>query len=432
MYYGETLSTSAEFEWTVTVKNDNGGNNDSFEISIPSGFSVSPANGSKVSSISSITISDSFMEYESFAAKKDSFDISINGNKVSVGATTTDTSITLTLSEPLKTPEQYNIEVPAGVFTYEDFYWNTYENVIFRWVVTIGDNSDEPEPDKPTDPEMPENNVIPSNFSVDPEDGETVAELSVITIEATRWNEIETVDGTLLYINGVNVEYTAKTAGEDSEFLIITLTTPIKEDGEYTIFVPKGFFNYYGDLTSSAFKWTVFVDSSYDPEDPDPEQPEDPTIGETYIPAGFHVSPEPDSEVDAIDSITITTDYSDIYLPNELTSIKVNGIPTAVTATANWDTMTITLTEEITEPGYYTIVIPAGSFRWADTVYEDSETFTFTLHVKGNGTVSVKDIALDDDATEVYTINGIRVKEIKPRQVYIVKARDHVFRIMTP
>lgn len=428
MYYGETPSVSTEFEWAVYVKN----NNDSSGYSIPAGFSVSPANGSQVKDISSITISDSFMEYESFSVKKESFDILINGDMVPVYATAADSYITMDLSEPLTNPGNYSIEIPAGVFTYEDFYWNTYENAVFKWEVTIGDDSDEPDINQPEQPEMPENNVIPSNFRVDPEDGDTVAELNVITIEATRWNEIETVDDAMLFIDGVKVEYTAATAGEDSEFLIITLATPIKKDGEYTIFIPKGFFNYYGGLSSSDFKWTVKVDSSYNPEKPDPEQPEEPTTGETYIPEGFNVSPAPDSEVDSISMITITTDYSDLYLPNALTSIKVNGHPTDVTATASWDTMTISLTEEISEPGDYVIVIPAGSFRWADTVYEDSETFIFTLHVKDRGTVGVKEISFDDEAIEIYTVNGTRVKEMQPKQVYIVKVADKVFRVLNP
>ena len=72
------------------------------------------------------------MEYESFSVKKESFDIIINGNIVPVYATAADSYITMDLSEPLTNPGNYSIEIPTGVFTYEDFYWNTYENAVFK------------------------------------------------------------------------------------------------------------------------------------------------------------------------------------------------------------------------------------------------------------------------------------------------------------
>lgn len=58
MYYGETLSTSKEFEWSVSVKGDANGDSEEFETSIPSGFSVSPADGATVASLSSLKIAD--------------------------------------------------------------------------------------------------------------------------------------------------------------------------------------------------------------------------------------------------------------------------------------------------------------------------------------------------------------------------------------
>lgn len=544
LYYGEDLSVSEMFEWDVTVKNSEDGDEDaeSFETSIPAGFNVNPADGETVKAVTALTISDGRMEYESFSAKSDSFKIIVNGKGVEVNATTTDSSITLTLQEPLTETGVYNIEVPAGVFTYENMYWDVYENSEFKWVVNIKETTSGD--DNPSAPEEPENTTIPSGFKVTPPDGANVENLSVITIsnsilgdlayvegsklyingksvgfvasiidddetleitldtlidqegeysiflpkgfftyygdlvssdfkwvisigetgsddpveetpdaviptnfevtpangskvdkiaelviESTRLGEIGLVEDSPLYINGNNVKYTATVTGDDDEILTLTLADTIMLPGEYEINLPAGFFTFYGDtFQSGEFKWTVWISEDSSPVDPNPGKPDEPISGETYIPTGFHVSPEPDSEVDKLNKIIVTTDYSDISVTNELNYILINDTPVAVSATANWDTMVITLDEEITATGEYTIVIPAGSFRWADTVYEDSEIFVFTIKVNGKS-VGVDEINTEDDI-EVYDVNGMRVDNLRSNHLYIIRKGEKVYKVI--
>ena len=126
--------------------------------------------------------------------------------------------------------------------------------------------------------------------------------------------------------------------------------------------------------------------------------------------------------------IIVTTDYSDISITNELNYILINDTPVAVSATANWDTMVITLDEEITVTGEYTIVIPAGSFRWADTVYEDSEIFVFTIKVNGKS-VGVDEINTEDDI-EVYDVNGMRVDNLRSNHLYIIRKGEKVYKVI--
>lgn len=252
MYYGEDLRTSEMFEWTVKVENGGGEVIPDFKTNIPNGFKVSPKDGETVTSIKDLTISDAFYEYESFKASSSEVNVKINGNEMAATTSATDTSVTFTLAEEITEPGTYNIEVPEGAFTCEDFFWDTVRSETFRWSVTV-EAGEEPE-----DPQEPEATTIPAGFKVTPEDGTNVEELSVITVTNSVLGEMEFVEGSVLYINGSPAGFTAS-VDYFEETLTLTLAEAITEEGAYSIFLPKGFFTYYGDLTSEDFKWTVNV-----------------------------------------------------------------------------------------------------------------------------------------------------------------------------
>ena len=131
-------------------------------------------------------------------------------------------TVTLELETPITTPGTYNLDIYQGVFLSEDGALNNYKYVSFQII------------DK-----------APS-FSLNYKDGEKVKELGNLEITFKNVNEVKLVEGAdpiMAYIpGGAEVEGTATLADNKITVSFGKLT----EEGEYTFFIPAGFFTMDG------------------------------------------------------------------------------------------------------------------------------------------------------------------------------------------
>ena len=131
-------------------------------------------------------------------------------------------TVTLELQEPITTPGTYNLDIYQGVFLSEDGALNNYKYVSFQIIDTA------------------------PSFSLNYKDGEKVKELGNLEITFKNVNEVKLVEGAdpiMAYIpGGAEVEGTATLADNKITVSFGKLT----EEGEYTFFIPAGFFTMDG------------------------------------------------------------------------------------------------------------------------------------------------------------------------------------------
>lgn len=221
--------------------------------------------------------------------------------------------------------------------------------------------------------------VIPSGFSVtEPVPGSLVTEISKISFNSTKYTYLTLNSKVKVQINGEDVEATAELSGSAKTIVTYTLATPVTEAGEYEIVIPKGAvsYTYFGDSNDSGeFKFGVTIAG------------DDFVPSETTIPKSFSVSPKEDSTVKQIETLTITSIYSDFVVDGSK-KIKIDGQEVNATAVVSgqWkDELVITLETPVTKAGAHTILIPAGFFKYNTYTSDNipSELFYYTLNIEG-------------------------------------------------
>ncbi len=136
-----------------------------------------------------------------------------------------------------------------------------------------------------------------------------------------------------------------------------------------------------------------------------------------FVPA--EVSPTPDSYVDELSVITITTTESVAILDNSKDVVLLNAEGDTVAVGAvdydweAWDVLYVTLTPTITEEGTYTLLIPEGLFGNLDeTMYNPELSYTFNVGEEPSTTGISDAVAADGNETvKVYTVSGVLVAE---------------------
>ncbi|MDE5791719.1 MAG: hypothetical protein K2H96_10890 [Muribaculaceae bacterium] len=413
----EYMDDIDEFQFTVIVKSgdDPGDDTDPAESIIPKGFTVTPTPGSEVSSISEIklTYDDDWTELS--LVKKV---IEVDGEEVAVNGYGDFGELTLILVKKITEAGDHHVVIPAGTFELDSMD----ESELFSFTLKV-DGTETPEdpeqPDEPGDDEPGDELAgIPSGFSVSPANNATVEELTTITIVDDNYGDMSVNEGAKLYVDGVSVEYTAKVEGEYDDTLILTLVEKITDDGEHTIQLPAGFFNYMFTSASKAFGWTVKIEGTGN------DQPDQET---TLIPEGVTVIPAADATVASITSISVSIEgWGELYYMDK-DYLFINGEESKVKE-GYGDPVEIRLNTPIETEGTYWITIPANSIMNDMGKYLE-EPIQFSVKVEPGVMANVDEISgYEETEAMIYTIDGILVDKMQADTVYIIRKGSKVYK----
>lgn len=263
-YFGDS-NESGQFKFGVTIAGDDYVPS---ETTIPKGFSVVPKEDSTVEQIATITVKTDYMNMVVDADKK----IKIDGQEVNTTAEVTGSykdALALALETPVTKPGAHTVLIPAGFFKYDTFSSSNNPSDIFFYTLTVEGEVENPDPT----PETPE---IPANFTVKPQPGSEVEEISEIVVSSFLYENMEVNEGKGILIDGNEVAITSQKLDTWGSELGITLVTPVKTKGVHTVTIPAGTFKYAQMFSSpvdnAQFKFTLVVVND-DPEDPEPETP---------------------------------------------------------------------------------------------------------------------------------------------------------------
>lgn len=222
------------------------------------GWSVTPAPGATVVSITEIKVSKANEHYMDPYINRS---VKINGESIAITqkASSDGSSIVMTLATPVEQSGEYEIVIPARTFTYDYDYWtdDSYDNPEMSWNVTV-DN-----PDHPIVPDIPEVTVAAT-----PASGETVKSLSEITVQFQGAAKAVPAEGATATVTslGSAVECTVAIGAaseETPDAVTLTLTPALTVSGEYTVTVPEGAVEFATDadvkFSSPEFKLNYTV-----------------------------------------------------------------------------------------------------------------------------------------------------------------------------
>ena len=260
-----------------------------------------------------------------------------NSSQIALTATTaTETSVTLSTDKEQTAEGYYTLVVPAEYFVLADSKPN--EAIMNQYIVSA------------TNP-----NAV-NILSVTPEEG-TVTELSKITVITD--SDLEAAPSNWTITDAKGNSYAFKVTNNDNddnntyEALNIVLNETITAEGTYTLNIPAGSVKeYLGSKTIEAhtITWTIG--------------------GTTTEPTNIEflsVKPE-EGTVTSLKEIQIISD-SDLGEANNLKLTDANGTEYAISSVTNdregedgiYESVIVTIQDEITAEGTYTLTIPAGS-----------------------------------------------------------------------
>ncbi|MGN0230527.1 MAG: Ig-like domain-containing protein [Muribaculaceae bacterium] len=334
-------------------------------------FTVDPANGSTVESLSHIKITfneEGGIGSGMITVKKDGEQIARIDAKYDDFNNVYDFHINFNATEE----GVYTFEVPEGYFTLSG-----NPAPAFTLTYTIGGGSET------------------SEWTTDPANGSTVTSLYEIHV----WNNtVEFLSGgpgkATLYRDGVELEKIADPEyGNDNNELKLHTAVEYTEPGVYTLEVPEGFFaDENGDpLSAVTFTWTISGGSEAS------EWATDPADGST---------------VTSLKRIRFTSlKYKSIMPGSGSVVFKKDGVVLEEVSRSDYEEdygyneWYVETSQEYTEPGVYTVELPDGFFT-SDGQPVAGTTITLTIAASG-----IDSIFTDDNATtNVYSIDGRLIK----------------------
>lgn len=400
-----------EFQFTIYIKSADTPDDDdpsTSEAIIPNGFTVSPAPGSEVESISELKLTY-FDDFTDLSLVKKV--IMIDGNEVAINGFGDWGELTITLINKITEAGVHRIVIPEGTFELDSMD----DNELFSFTLTVTGSETPENPDEPGDDKPGEQLAgIPKGFTVTPANDATVNELTVITIIDENYGDMSVNNEAKLYIDGQSVDYTTEVKGEYDDTLVITLANAITAEGTHTIQLPAGFFNYMYYTPCKEFGWSVKIESSEN-DTPEPEV--------TIIPEGVTVSPEAGTTIEALSEISVAIDgWGDLYYM-DFDYILINAERVSVKE-GYGNPLKIQLTEEIVIDGTYWITIPANSIMNDYGKLFDKFIQFSVIVVSQSGINDVESVT--ENETEIYTLEGIRVNQMEAGRFYIIRRGNEI------
>ena len=319
--------------------------------------SVTPDPETAVESLSTITVN---FDTELFDAPTTWQLLNAAGEKAAdITCTLVDpfTSVTVTLAEAITTADAYTLYIPAGSVSEMEGSKTVNETSI---TFTVGGSASA--------------DVI--NFlSVDPAEG---AVTSLKTIKVYTDTDLDSATGlTLTDANGTSYEIKTTVNPDGAgiySIITVTITSEITADGTYTLTIPAGAVNEYGNASkvneAKTYTWN---------------------IGGTTAEGINFLSVDPaEGTVSSLKTIKVNTDTGLDTSVTGVTLTDANGADYAVSCTTNdWDNsgkytyLTVTIASEITAEGTYTLTIPAGAVNEYGNTSKVNEAKTYTWTIGG-------------------------------------------------
>ncbi|MDE6283110.1 MAG: hypothetical protein K2L97_03870 [Muribaculaceae bacterium] len=380
-------------------------------IETPDNIISTPANGDIVEKFETITVT--FVDYDVVYLRQNP-EVKVIDNSGETVATATLThatasnAVTATLDTPITDKGKYTFVIPNNVIILGEDGNNAQYNATVNVKFAV----------QPF--EMPDIFDNPG-VSIYPPQGRYGSlvdfTLTFTSIQLPDINYTKTI--TLVNNNTNEVVATGKAqTGSVINQLVIDLSTPVLEAGEYTLICPEGaFYNAgsYDEEDMPEYKFLYVLDGSGDIVEPTPDN--------------VYADPESGETVGALEEITLTyADYDVIYRHDD-SGIKVVADDGETVTTGKFsygntaaNQMLIKFNEAVTENGHYTVVIPKRALILGDMKFA---VFSAPLHLEYTvQTSGVESIAVDGELTldGVYNLQGIRVAdtpEALPAGLYI-------------
>lgn len=224
---------------------------------------------------------------------------------------------------------------------------------------------------------LAESNTGLPDISVFPAPGTTVEQITEIRVES-GWIEQRAADVTLYFNNSA---YTATATYPDQFSVTFTLDTPITKPGNYQVIIPENSFGYSWENTNSPeVVFSLKVENDFGGDDPDPGH----EIFNT-VPEGIVFTPAAGTEIPVLSSFSLYAPDNRFLTVSPQAKVNINGEDYDCVNAASGDlenTLTFTLANAITQPGYYTIYIPEGTVIYNEYQY-DLPTIRVTVIVTG-------------------------------------------------
>lgn len=343
---------------------------------VPSGWSVTPAPGSTVESITAVTAKNNQGYLDPYlnrtltiGGKPYTFKTSLSGMK--------DETITFTLDTPVTVSGEYEIVIPEATFTYS-FYEEDNPEICFT--VTVEGEDPEPEPE-PGDFEPIDN----PDFTIDPAQGE-VSWIQDLTVEYARSGLFPEGNSMVAVTlkdeeTGQTVATFAKNEGAGLRDVVLSLPEPFNTPGTYLVDIPAGaFFDAYDDdWPAASFRFRV-------------------TGGETPVvePEDVIATPASGTEVTQLTQVLLAfPNMVEIYASGEnagAVTVTKDGMPLDVKVTFAYksgemdiDEIGMYFAEPLSEAGAYTISVPARALSLGVSQFDSrwNRAFTLEYSVKG-------------------------------------------------
>lgn len=335
-------------------------------------FTVTPADGSELTEISTIDceysegITPNTVSYKNVKLYNANGEVVAYANDDPVGSPEdawTPTKQTFTLNNTITTPGKYTLEIPADYFvlgenTYASNSKKTIVNYTIAGVATdLVPESVSPTPD--TDEPVLSLSTITLTFNCDVVVNADKAKESPVTIYTNEGKEVTTAD--------------IKADGKD---IVLTLAEEVTEGGNYRVVVPAGL------IGNAEYASSSYTSGSCNAE-----------YGYTYI-VGSLVSgenivsdPAEKTNVESLSRMVLEfVDCGDVapsYNPSvgeiELRDADGNVVTSALSDIDNnipeYNKIPVDLNTAVSEPGVYTLYIPAGFYTLDDGSRESNAIY---------------------------------------------------------
>lgn len=267
-----------------------------------------------------------------------------------------DTGSTLTLKTPATEPGTYTVQMPEDAWLLQQINSFTSE----AWDVTLTYTI--PGGEQPVADSLPIKAV--------PASGTEVASLSVIMVDSndTDYPDIDVLDGSLPYVNKDGAKFCDASAQFDwgTYQVKVTMATEATENGSYEVVFPEGCLSLTSDAGdekggSASLTYTVVAPAA------NPKMVTVPADGSTVTSL---------STISIYPEDTATYAYMDILSMSEISVSKDGEYFCGVKAVETAQGYDLTLKQEVTESGVYTVLLPADSWELSKN---DGETDTFDL-----------------------------------------------------
>lgn len=223
---------------------------------------------------------------------------------------------------------------------------------------------------------------LPAGYTVTPTPGSTLEQIEQISVKA-GWPQCFKQEASIV-INGQNIATSVKVTdmdGSGDAEVVFTLAEPYTKTGKCNVIIPEGTFTVGWEEDPCKFlEFSYVIDNDFGGGD-------DPNPGDIQntVPDGYTFTPAAGTEVTALTQFSVTA-TNDMFLTGASRTLKVTVNGEAVQGIRNVsgelkNTLTWELAYPITEPGYYTIYIPAGEFYGYNE--EDNQPFLVTVIVTG-------------------------------------------------